>query len=128
MKTHINNKNVILQTFPPAEKYDEYTVSEIFPEERVSATSIGSSWILPQCFVSSMDDATLWTETCRDKRERGFKLVVLVYLRDSLSDTTEVSTEDPSNFVKSKPDAWSSLYEPSANIFAWKNMYLSISY
>lgn len=46
--------------------------------------------------------------------------MVLAYLElDSLSDKIVVaSTEDPSNFVKSKPEAWSSLNVPSANIFA----------
>lgn len=117
MKIHINNKNDILQTFPPAEKYDEYTVSEISPDERVSATSIGTSWG-PPSLLSSMDDEILWIETCRDKSLHGFKVWVLSYLEfDSLSDTTVGSTEEPSNFVKSKPEAWSSWYEPSANIF-----------
>lgn len=117
MKTHMNNKNDILQTFPPAEKYDEYTVSEIFPDERVSATSIGSSWV--PSLLSSTDEATLWTETCRDKMVRGLNVWVLAYLElDSLSDTAVVSTKEPSNFVKSKPEVWSSWYEPSANIFA----------
>lgn len=34
----INSKNETLKTFPPAEKYDEYTVIETSPEVRVSAT------------------------------------------------------------------------------------------
>lgn len=115
----MNNKNDILKMFPPAEKYEEYTVSEISPDERVSATSTGTSWA-PPSLLSSMDDETLWIEICLDKMLRGSNVWVLPYLVfDSLSDTTVVgSTEEPSNFVKSKPEAWSSWYEPSAKIFA----------
>jgi hypothetical protein len=38
VKIQINSKNEILRTFPPAEKYDEYTVIETSPEVEVSAT------------------------------------------------------------------------------------------
>lgn len=90
----------------------------MFPDERVSATSIGSSWT-PINLVSSTDDATLWIETCLDKIACGCNEWVMGSLElDSISDITVDSTEEPSNFVKSRPDACNSWYEPSVNMFA----------
>lgn len=90
----------------------------MFPDDRVSAISIGSVWV-SRYLDSSFDDATLWIEICRDKIVCGSNAWVFINLElDSLSDTTVESTKELSNFVKSRWEAWSSWYEPSANTFA----------
>lgn len=99
----MNNKNNILQGRPPAEKYDVYTFSEIFPKDRVSATSVGS-WTLLRLLL--MDDVTLCKELCRVKLLRGSVLLIFSLSElYSLSDKTVFSSGDSNNFVKSKPEA-----------------------
>lgn len=62
-----------------------------------------------------MDDKTLWCESCRDKTGGKSKFwVAAMSSENSAVDVMAVSYEGPSNFVQSKPEDWSSWYEPSA--------------
>lgn len=92
---------------------------EIFPKDLDSVTSTGffvSSLILYPLIV----DAILFIDTCFSKMDLLSKLLIhILLLLDSLSDKTVLSTEDLSNFVKSKLDDRSFSYVPSAKIFAY---------
>lgn len=82
---------------------------------------MGSAWVSLSLQLSPIADETLQTEPCLDKVERVpelSRLVSLISRGFSSVDVTTISSDDPSDFVKSKPEDWSSWYEPSASIFA----------
>jgi len=113
---HIKKQNKMLDVLPPAVTYAMKTFKESYLWVCCADISLGFGARASLWWLSHLYDEILLLDPRRDKTSASTLQLVLLLV------SIFISSEDPSNFAKSKLDAFIAWKEPSVTIWPYKGI------